>query len=192
MSRVIDNSSDPFHRKSIRTALRAWNNVQKLGTHPLAKLAIVQKRQQEANRPNAVSNLGLSLRDVLRSAIEELRADAGEPAIDDPSWRPYIILKEEYIEGRAAEYLAVQFGELPLRTYQGWRAKALDSLADILRQWEDDQQLTTVVTPQLPAVAERRQGTNGYQTESSYGTLLVNEPLATITPIQGLDQVPVA
>jgi tetratricopeptide (TPR) repeat protein len=78
---------------------------------------------------------GLALRDVLRAAIGQLRP---LEEVEDPyakSWRHYLILYRQYINGRSAGYLAEQLG-IARSTYNAAQAAALDQLARILTNWE--------------------------------------------------------
>ncbi len=129
--------TDVLGRKSIWAALKAWDASQVLGEHPLARLRVVEGRRQAMGRGETPAGRGISLRDVLRAAIEELAYDTGEPDYVEKGWRPYIILKEEFIDGRSADYL-MDCLHIAQRTYQLERGRAIDRLGDTLRQWEDE------------------------------------------------------
>jgi tetratricopeptide (TPR) repeat protein len=135
--------TDLFTRKSIRRALKAYHNLQKLGKHPLTSLTIVDEHHQSAGRTDVPIDYGLSLQRVLRAAIEELRVDSGDPDLSSRPWRPYIILKREFVDQESPDYLAVQLHQpdgigISPRTYQYARSRAIDRLASILREWEED------------------------------------------------------
>ena len=70
MSKIVE---DPFSCTSVRAALNAWDNLQKLAEHPLANLEIVEEAHRRAYHVNTDTDRGLSLRSVLREAIEEAR-----------------------------------------------------------------------------------------------------------------------
>jgi tetratricopeptide (TPR) repeat protein len=129
--------ADILSRKSIRAALNAWDTSQVLGEHPLATLRVVEARRRAMGRGDTPAGRGLSLRDVLRAAIEELAYDTGEPDYAEKGWRPFIILKEEFIDGRSADYL-MDCLHIAQRTYQLERSMAINRLGDTLRQWEDE------------------------------------------------------
>jgi hypothetical protein len=127
-----------FSRKSVHLALKIWDSPRELGCHPLANLNIVEIRRRATPREATPSGRGLSLREILRSAIEQLKPDDGEPDYSARRWRPYIILTEEFWHGRRADYLMELLQIAAKRTYQLERSKAIDRLADKLRQWEDE------------------------------------------------------
>ena len=119
--------ADILSRKSTRAALNAWDTLQVLGEHPLATLRVVEARRRAMGRGDTPAGRGLSLRDVLRAAIEELAYDTGEPDYAEKGWRPFIILKEEFIDGRSADYL-MDCLHIAQRTYQLERSMAIDRL----------------------------------------------------------------
>lgn len=133
---MLETPVDPFSRQSLRRALKHWSNLAELGKHPLTSLQLVQQRHQAARRDEHGMAYGLSLREVLQEVLAALRPQEGEPDYANKRWRPYLILVEEYINGRSPEYVASQLGELPDRTYQELRADALDKLASLLYEWE--------------------------------------------------------
>lgn len=136
MSTTTDIVNELSHQ-SIRAALKSWSNLVKLGCHPLTRLRIVQYGHRHAGRPDTAIGLGLSLRAVLREAIEALRPEAGAPNYADRRWRAYVILKEEFVDGRCPEYVATQLGDMAERTYQEARIVALQRLASVLAEQED-------------------------------------------------------
>lgn len=138
MTTTVPSKCDPFSRKSIRQALKNWYDLPKLGRHPLARLQVVEKTRINHKRAPTEVGLGLSLREVLQLALNQLKVEKSEPDYQDKRWYPYIILKEECIEGRSAHYLSVQLNGMALRTYQLMQAKAIDRLTSILYQLEDE------------------------------------------------------
>jgi tetratricopeptide (TPR) repeat protein len=134
--------ADLFTRTPIRQALKAYHDSPELGKHPLSSLKIVEERHRSAGRADTPIEYGQSLRRVLRAAIEELRPETGDPDLSSKRWRPYIILKREYIVRDDPEYVAMQLllpdgNSISFRTYQVERAKAIDQLATILWEWEE-------------------------------------------------------
>jgi len=129
-------SNNPFNRKSIRGALRAWDNSQQLGGHPLAHLGITEARRRAAGYQETATGRGVALRDVLRDAIDELRPDDADPDPLEKRWRFYITVTEQYLNGLSPDFVAEQLG-IERSTYNHGQAEALDTLADILRRWEE-------------------------------------------------------
>jgi tetratricopeptide (TPR) repeat protein len=128
-------SGDPFHRKSVRKALRDWDSSQALAAHPLAFLGLVDRRRAAAGYGPTVMARGVALRDVLQSAMERLRPDRGPENYYDKRWRPFLILQQQYLLGRAPDYLAQQMG-IERSTYDHSQVEALEALGGILREWE--------------------------------------------------------
>jgi tetratricopeptide (TPR) repeat protein len=127
--------ADPLHRKSIRKALRSWQNSQELGEHHLARLGIVEARRKAAGYRSTQIGYGVALRDVLRNAIKKLMPSEESPDPFERCWRPYLLLNEAYISGRSPEYICAQMG-IARSTYDHAHASALDTLADLLREWD--------------------------------------------------------
>jgi tetratricopeptide (TPR) repeat protein len=139
-----------LNRKAIRQALRFWGSAQKLGEHPLAGLEIVEARRKAAGYGQTPVGCGVALREVLHDAILKLKPDAGEPDWQEKSWRPYLILSQQYLDGRSPNYLIEQLS-IARSTYDHEQAQAFESLADILRQWEELRSRPAQPTPATPA-----------------------------------------
>ena len=127
-----------INRSDIHKALRALYLPQ-LGRSPLAELKIVQKQHASKRRDETPSAYALSLREILRAALKELRP-MGEMDINSKHWRPYYILQQEFIDGVSPEEIAEKLSIAP-RTYQAERAKGLDLLGNVLLSWEDEESL---------------------------------------------------
>ena len=138
MSTTDQDHPDPFSRKSVRQALKQWYNLPKLGQHPLARLQAVEHARIRHKRAATKAGVGLSLREMLQLAMNQLKPQNSEPDYQDRRWYSYIILKEEFIEGRSAHYLSVQLNDMAQRTYQLMQAQAIDNLASILYELEDE------------------------------------------------------
>ena len=123
-------------RKSIRQALHCWDNSRKLGEHPLAHIEIVEARRRAAGYRSAPIGYGVALRDLLHHVIKKLRLDDGDTDYFEKGWRSYLILSEEYIRGRSPDYLCEQLG-IARSTYNHAQADALDTVVDLLREWEE-------------------------------------------------------
>ena len=136
----------------VRKALRSWHSLPKLGKHPLAKLKIVEARRQTANYPDTLEDRGRALQDVLREAIKKFPHDLDNQNDEttfkyvDKTWRPYLILTERFIKGRHIDYVAAQLG-IALRTFHDEQSRALRTLVDILRQWEEAQETKMSLPP---------------------------------------------
>jgi len=124
-----------LNRKSIREALRSWQNSQQLGEHPLARLSIVEARRKAAGYRSTPIGYGVALRDVLRHAIRKLMPGEGLPDPFEKRWRSYLLLNDGYISGRSSDYISAQMG-IARSTYDHAQASALDALADLLREWD--------------------------------------------------------
>lgn len=135
MTKTKPPKSSAFARKSLRQALRAWDRSEELGQHPLADLQIVETRRMEVAHQPSSTGYGLALREVLRAAITHLRPKNGAEDPYAKNWRPYLILSQEYIDGRSPDYLADQLG-VARSTYNHSQAEALDKLSGILMEWE--------------------------------------------------------
>ena len=129
---------DALSRRSLGAALRAWHNLPKLGQHPLARLDIVEHYHRQANYRDGTGGYGLALQKILRDTIELLRPEQGQPRYDDRRWYPYLILLEQDTNGLSRTALMDMLGNggLPERTYDNYRAEALDRLANLLRERE--------------------------------------------------------
>ena len=138
MSTTDQGHPDPFSRKSVRQALKQWYNFPKLGQHPLARLQAVEHVRMRHQRAATPAGYGLSLREILQLALNRLKPENAEPDYQNRRWYPYIILKEEFIEGRSAHYLSVQLNDMAHRTYQLMQAQAIDKLSSMLYQLEDE------------------------------------------------------
>ncbi|HHJ06871.1 MAG TPA: tetratricopeptide repeat protein, partial [Anaerolineae bacterium] len=124
-----------FSRKSIRRALKNWRKVRALGQHPLARLQITARRRREAGYADAPGGRGVALQDLLRTGIDSLRPDSGDPNPLAKSWRAYLSLNEQYVHGRSPAYAAALLG-VARRTYYDEQTAALDRLGDWLRRQE--------------------------------------------------------
>jgi tetratricopeptide (TPR) repeat protein len=180
---ILHKNTDLFSRKLIRSALRAWDSSQELGEHPLVHLAIVKTRRRLAGYADTPTGRGVALRDVLRDAIEKLRPDEGDPDYLDKRWRPYIIITGQYIDSRKPGYLTEQLG-IARSTYDHEQATALENLADILQQWEQNH---GGLRPTTTSVIPRIQDFRGREAELSYyQRQLQQERIAVITGMPGI------
>jgi WD40 repeat protein len=138
MSAAPSNRWDHFTRKSVAAALRAWRDLTKLGAHPLARMDIVRWQHRLAGYRDGAGGFGLALQRVLRDTIEQLRPENGEPDFQSRDWFAYLILTEQDVKGRRRDALMDLLGEngLPERTYDYYRAQALDRLVNLLREKE--------------------------------------------------------
>ena len=127
-------SSDPISRKTVHQALKTWDNARRLGELPLAHLNIIENQRQKNNYLPTPTGYGLALRETLQRALETLRPD-GEPDPLEKRWRPYLLLTERYLNGRSPDFLVELLG-IARSTFDHTQTDALETLADLLRQWE--------------------------------------------------------
>ncbi|MEW5987406.1 MAG: tetratricopeptide repeat protein [Chloroflexota bacterium] len=194
MSKGVQNGEEPLGRAALRRAMKAWHDPQQLGEHPIAQLKTVANRHQTTGRNSAPAEWGLSVREVLRAALERLRPDNGLPRYDDERWRSYIILKEKYINGRSRDDLATQLN-IVLRTYHYAEADALGKLASVLRQFEDELRQPAPAAPTLAAVPFMAPPKPAYELVGRYNLLeelkgrLFSQGCLALTALNGLPGV---
>ncbi|MBN2002010.1 MAG: tetratricopeptide repeat protein [Anaerolineae bacterium] len=125
-----------FDCSVVRSALKSWHDLQKLGENPLTGLAIVAERMGKGGSQSRIE-CGTALREVLRDAIEALRPHRGDPDYLDRAWHPYLMLSRQYIARRSPEDLA---GEMCLgrREYYRRQTHALDLLGSVLLKMEQE------------------------------------------------------
>lgn len=122
--------------KAIRSALKQWNNLRYLSKHPLASLCIVTQRMHQKHREPDTYELGLSLQQILRDAIDELEPKVEESNEDYPKLaRSYIVIEEYLIKNKSRGAVSSLIGLTESRVSDE-SAKALEKLASILYQWE--------------------------------------------------------
>ncbi len=152
--------SDIVNRKTVRKALRSWDRSTELGQDPLASLVIVEARRTVARYQPSGTGYGLALRDVLRAAIHQTMPKGEKEEYYAKRWRAYLILTQQYLEGRSPDYLAEQMG-VARSTYDHAQAEALDRLVEILGEWEDRGVLPDrAFLPDLESVDEPRAAFN--------------------------------
>jgi hypothetical protein len=64
---------EPFSRKALRQALRAWDRSAELGILPLASTAAAEVQRLGGGYRETETGRGLALRDLLRQGLESLR-----------------------------------------------------------------------------------------------------------------------
>ncbi len=124
-----------LNRKVLRKALRAWEQSEVLGESPFAGLQAVERRRSQGGYRESAVGYGLAVRAVLQEALAQLRPDDGPPDPLDTRWRAYLILTEQYIQGRSKAYLVDQMG-IAESTYNHAQAEALDRMLAYLTEWE--------------------------------------------------------
>jgi tetratricopeptide (TPR) repeat protein len=125
-------SDELYTRNAIRAVLKMWNSSRKLGEHPLARLPFVAARMRQTHIDDTPTGRGVALREILHRLVQSLRPE-GEPNYGDKRWRPYLILTEQYVNGRKPEYLAELFG-LVRGSFHQEQARALELLGDALKE----------------------------------------------------------
>ncbi len=141
-------ADDAFSRSGIRALLKLWHDSSRLGAHPLAQTAAVARLRANARHADSEAGRGVALRDLLRSCIDSLKpGDTATPDYGDKRWRPYLILTEQYANGRKPEYLAERLG-LVRGSFHQEQARALELLGSRLRERLDtDTQAVAAATP---------------------------------------------
>jgi tetratricopeptide (TPR) repeat protein len=125
-------------RETLRQALKGWDSSKRLGTHPLAGTTLVKAQLTSAGYADTDAGRGLALRTVLQAAMDALKPGSGSPDPNDRSWRPYVILSEQYLRGRSPDWVRAQL-HISKTTYYSEQRRALDLLADILQRWEEEE-----------------------------------------------------
>ncbi|MEM7126540.1 MAG: tetratricopeptide repeat protein [Chloroflexota bacterium] len=128
--------------KSLREALKAWNQTDVLGQLPLAKTPLVLSHREGNGYGDSASGRGIALRELLGAAMESISPERinGKPIADgywdlaDRRWRPYFILRERFIKGRSLDWIAAQL-HVSQRTCQYEQTRALELVADRLYEW---------------------------------------------------------
>ncbi len=127
-------ADDAFGRSEIRALLKLWHDSSRLGAHVLAQTAVVARLRASAGHADSEAGRGVALRDLLRACIDSLKPSSPvAPDYGDKRWRPYLILTEQYANGRKPEYLAEQFG-LVRGSFHQEQARALELLGSRLRE----------------------------------------------------------
>ncbi len=127
---------DPFSRKALRQALRAWDRSGELGILALASTSAAGAQRLSGGYRETDTGRGLALRDLLRLGLESLRPEPGEPDPADPRWRGYLILTEQFLRGRKPDYVA-DWLSVARSTLDHEQAAALEHLGAVLREWNE-------------------------------------------------------
>jgi len=132
--------------QTIRQVLRHWDSLKALGQHPLTELRIVEDRHRTAGYTASPAGKGLALREVLKSALEQLNPgdDSGQK-----NWRPYTILTEQYVNGRSPQWIVAQL-HISHGTYFSEQKRALELVAELLQKWEEECAIPPAAAPAEP------------------------------------------
>jgi tetratricopeptide (TPR) repeat protein len=136
MTSTTPHPGDPFSRKALRQALRAWENSVQLGALPLASTQGADRRRRVAGYRDTPAGRGLAARDLVRCALDSLRPAPGDPDPADARWRGFLILTEQYVHGRRPDYLAESLS-VARSTFDHEQAAAFERLGAILREWDE-------------------------------------------------------
>lgn len=143
-----------FNRKSLRKALKAWHRTAILGKHPLAGLTIVAQRRTSEGRSYAdtPAGRGVALRHLLYDAIDKLKPESHTADYNNPQWRYYTILYQQYVKEMRAKELSEMLGLSDSGYFKDQR-RALERLGQQLEQWERES--TRSIAPQIQQPAVR-------------------------------------
>jgi hypothetical protein len=133
---------DALNEKTIRQLLRNWHSLTTLGEHPLAHWGIVEAQRQAIGHSPTAAGRGLALREVLQAALENLKPDDGPPSPTENRWRSYLVLSEQYVQGRDPAWMQEHL-LISKSTYYSAQKRALEMMADVLRVWEEEHRYRT-------------------------------------------------
>lgn len=150
MNQANGGQSETLTVRDVRSALKLWHNVAQLGAHRLAQLRLVEVKRVTGNYAPDPVGLGLALRHLLEETLACLKPDGSEPVFHQTAWQPYLILWQQYVKGRHREWLTEQMA-ISNRTYHRLQKEALQKLAALLAQWEQEK-VTTPVPYLMPAL----------------------------------------
>jgi tetratricopeptide (TPR) repeat protein len=139
MRTVAHNSgitADLFNARNIRLALKAYHSEDKLAQQQLCQIELVEARRKMENLPQDPRGRALSLRAVLRQAIEALKPENGEADVE--AWRHYKILHDQFVLKRSTQAMANQL-YIERTSYYNEQNRALDRLSMILSALESTQ-----------------------------------------------------
>jgi predicted ATPase/Flp pilus assembly protein TadD len=128
-----NTTADPFDYATLRHAMRVVFNAEPADIQPFIDLPFVEAHRYAENLPDTPDGRRLALRSLLRKSIEALRPSWDEPDYLDPSWRPYLILHEQFLRKKAVDALADQMA-LSRSAYFREQRQALLELANLLRE----------------------------------------------------------
>ena len=97
-----------FDGKTIRSVLKLWPDSRQLGQHPLARLAHVEAWRRRQGYSDSDAGRGLALRERLQEAVNSLRPTGLPPDPGQKAWRAYLILTEQFVNGRSPQWVAAQ------------------------------------------------------------------------------------
>lgn len=108
---AADQPGNPINRESVRQVLRRWRSVEQLGSHPLARLSIVEAKRQSRDYPDTLLGRGKALQEVLLDAIEHLKPTETTPDSQAPRWRAYLVLTGYYVEEKRKLDLIIELAQ---------------------------------------------------------------------------------
>jgi len=120
----------------VRQALNDWESLKMLGENPAAKTELIFHRQQRCGYSDTVVGRGLALREVMQEAVLGLKPAQTAPEANDKRWRPFLIISEQYLNGRSPDWLREQL-HISRATYYLEQQRALQELTDILQGWQE-------------------------------------------------------
>ncbi len=129
----MDTMANERFRDLVEDALRNLPSYPYLGEHPLAGLGIVDSYMVHNGSPVTYLDKGRALREAILTALNELKP-AGERSVVK-EWHPYIILYDEYVEGKkTAEIMSELF--MSEGTVYRARRESIEAVARVLMEME--------------------------------------------------------
>lgn len=123
--------------EELDATLDTINDPQVLGSGSLAYMQIVSQRLRNNASPSVVEK-GMVVREVLRDALERLKA-ASIRTDSAPEWQLYNILYYKYFKYRLKnEQIAARLEFTSIRQFYRARTKALEALRNVLLEMERD------------------------------------------------------
>ncbi|MEM7134307.1 MAG: tetratricopeptide repeat protein [Chloroflexota bacterium] len=122
-------------RQTVRAVFKSWQNSKKVGSFPLAAMAIVEVRRRQEGYDETPAGRGLALKTLLTEAMNHLWLDGDSDSPTDAQLTFFTILNEQYINGRQSKAV---YDELDLSeaSYFEKQGQALDLIASTLSEWE--------------------------------------------------------
>ncbi len=184
--------NDLFGRKSVREALKAQANAEKLGQHPLAQLQLVTERLQRPFHDEPTER-GIILRQILQELITQLQSPDTAADFSKRDHRLYFILQEQYFNGRSVQEIRSEMG-ISESGYFNDQRRALAYLGNALQEAEmalKRTEKTPSLSPPafLPTLPEHPTPFIGRHEELQKITDLLHNPQCRLLSLTGMGGV---